>query len=89
MTLFDIEEERCADPIDDASKNELRWNQLRVDAARLRAAPEQVRGPDGAWPTTECLDCGEDLEPYRLDLGKVLCFACQTHKEKTEARRGR
>ena len=76
--------ERSADPLDRASEVTEEHNQECVDAARRAARPEQVRGEDGEWQTTEC-SCGEPIEPARLELGKLLCYDCQVEKE----RRGR
>jgi len=61
-------------------------NSRAVAAARALSAPEQIRREDGSWPTTECVDCGEDIEPERLAMARVRCFSCQTHKEKKEGR---
>lgn len=61
-------------------------NSRSVAAARALSAPEQVQLEDGSWPITECVDCGEDIEPVRLAMARVRCIACQTHKERKEGR---
>lgn len=70
-----------ADEIDRAAAISEEHNAECVEAARRAAAPEQTRLPDGSWETTECVDCGEDIEPGRLDMGKVRCFSCQSELE--------
>lgn len=74
--------DRSPDPIDRAADISEEHNQDCIDAARRAAAPEQVRGPDGAWSVVECVDCGEDIEPLRLEAGRVRCFSCQELKER-------
>jgi len=80
------DQERMADPIDIASDGELRNTQEHIRRQRLLAAPEQVQQSDANgvlyWPITECNDCGEDIEPARLQMGKVRCVGCQTEKER-------
>lgn len=86
---FPDEAERCADLIDHACHITDMHNQRSVEAARGKSAPEQVRRADGSWPVTECIDCTEELNAARLLMGRVRCIACQTAKEKLEARHGR
>lgn len=80
------DQERMADPVDVASDGELRNNEEHVRRQRMLAAPEQEQKTDSDgkpyWPVTECVDCGEDIEPVRLTHGKVRCFYCQTLKER-------
>lgn len=57
------------------------YNSACVAAERAKAAPEQLQLEDGSWPSTECVDCGIDIEPGRLALGRVRCIVCQTNKE--------
>lgn len=71
-----------ADPLDQASHLADMANEEAVAETRRRAAPEQVQNPDGSWPSPECCDCGEDIEPARLEMGKIRCFACQDALEK-------
>lgn len=102
--MFPEDSDRYTDPIDQACQVETRMRENDVAAARLRAAPEQVQLPvlDEAgkpchaesgeplmyWPITECEDCGDDIPPPRLALGKVRCIACQTNKEKRSKQYG-
>lgn len=70
-----------SDPLDQASQHEERFTSSAVAAAMKKSAPEQKQ-VDGKWETTECVDCGEDIEPARLAHARVRCFACQDAKEK-------
>lgn len=72
-----IDEDRCADPIDNACKTETLMRDNDVALARSRAAPEQVQDADGSWPITECKDCGDDIPAGRLALARVRCVICQ------------
>lgn len=74
--------EKHTDILDVASELTTRMNDSYVAEARKKSAPEQVKRPDGTWPTTECEDCGVTIPPARLDLGKVRCVDCQGHREK-------
>lgn len=87
--MTDFENERCVDPIDQGSNAAAMFTAFDVQRVREKAAPEQVQNADGTWPTTECMDCGDDLESVRLLMGRKRCFACQSHKEKMDARYGR
>jgi hypothetical protein len=96
--LFPEDEDRCADPIDHASRVETRLRENDVALARARSKPEQVQkpviGPDGKplrdphgnaimyWPITECIDCGDDILEGRLKLGRIRCVICQEKLEK-------
>jgi RNA polymerase-binding transcription factor DksA len=79
-----MSENQFSDPIDRASYIADVANREAEEHYRRLAAPEQVKGADGKWETEECVDCGEDIEPQRLEMGKVRCIACQTIKEKRE-----
>lgn len=76
--------ERYTDPLDEARHMVDVATAANVRYFAAKAKPEQVRNPDGTWPTTECVDCGEDIEDGRLEMGKVRCFRCQTIKERKE-----
>lgn len=73
-----------SDDIDKANELAQRMNDHSVALARSKAAPEQVRSADGTWPVTECSDCGIDIEPGRIALGKVRCLTCQEVLEKRQ-----
>ena len=79
-----MSENQFSDEIDRANYIADLANQEAVKHYSLLAAPEQKKGPNGEWETEECVDCGEDIEPQRLTLGKVRCFSCQSIKEKKE-----
>ena len=77
VALMADEVERCADPLDDAS----RVTQSLIDGytahAAYLSAPEQEMNPDGTWPITECVSCGCEIDAGRLALAKVRCVRCQ------------
>ena len=85
--------ETCADPIDDASATGMRVRENEIALQRAKAQPEQrkVMGADGFeyWPITECVDCGDDIPPARLELARIRCVICQSIKEKKESLHGR
>jgi len=88
-SIFQDEQERCADLIDEAGRITHMHNQHYIAAARAKSAPEQVRSEDGTWPVTECVECSAELNHARLLMGRVRCIACQTDKEKRDTRYGR
>lgn len=69
------------DPNEHASVLEQMEREEALRRTSLLAAPEQTQDADGNWEHTECVDCGEDIEPARLNLGKVRCFRCQSALE--------
>lgn len=71
-----------SDDIDNANELAQRMNDHAVAQAMANSKPEQVQNADGSWPVTECDDCGIDIEPGRVALGKVRCIACQEALEK-------
>ena len=73
-----------ADPADNASDVEAAHNAAAEAAARGKSAPEQQKDANGEWETRACVDCGEEIEPGRLELGRVRCFHCQDVLEKTQ-----
>lgn len=67
-----------ADEIDDAQTvNELH-QEVSLAEARAKTAPETHPDFDGK----HCVECGEEIPPGRLALGKVRCVECQTVIEK-------
>lgn len=72
--------ENFADDIDRANHLAEMATNDAVDAVRRRAAAEQ--DPDNL--SIECQDCGEDIEPARLQMLRCRCFKCQTNKELRE-----
>ena len=74
--------ERYADPLDQAGQVTQSHVDGQTEMASILSAPEQVRGEDGLWPITECVDCDNEIEAGRLELGKVRCLRCQALLEK-------
>ena len=85
---FQEEPDRCADLIDMAGAATALFTQLSEGAARAKAAPQQKQNADGTWPVTEC-ECGVEIVPARLALGRIKCVACQTEQELRERQYGR
>ena len=82
MTVDTEVVEACADVLDAAANLTLASTATQVAHYSHLAAPEQVRNEDGTWETTECVDCGDEIEEGRLNLGKVRCLRCQALLEK-------
>jgi len=76
------EEDDCKfkDPIDQGAYMAQMHTDHSVAAARLKSAPEQ----DGT--VTECIDCGDDIEPERVKMLFSRCISCQVAKERRAAR---
>ncbi len=77
-----------ADDLDRAATLTQHLTDSYVAAARSLSKPEQVRSEDGTWPVPDCVDCGGEIPPGRLNLGRIRCVYCQEACEKT-ARRNR
>lgn len=71
-----------ADPADNASEVEAAHNAAAETAARGKSGPEQRKDANGNWETVLCVDCDEEIEPARLEMGRVRCFHCQSVLEK-------
>ena len=69
---------KYSDPIDQAAQLSEMYTDIAVNAQRQKCAPQQVQDADGNWPVTECEDCGLDIEPGRIEMGRIRCLACQT-----------
>jgi RNA polymerase-binding transcription factor DksA len=67
-----------SDPNDEASELEQAHRESAIIAASKKAAPETHPDFDGET----CLDCGEDIPPARLALGKIRCVYCQSALER-------
>ena len=74
--------EKCADPLDHASKIADQHASDKVKEISRLAAPEQVQNPDGSWPVTECVTCGDDRIPARLAHGFIRCVPCKSKLER-------
>ena len=81
--------QQFADEIDRAAHISEAHNLACVEEIRRAAAPEQLQDASGKWEFEECRSCGEEIEPVRLQMGKVLCFDCQTKKEHRQRLLGR
>ena len=76
VALMADEVERCADPLDDASRISQSITDGGVAHAAHLSAPEQALDADGQPSVLECVDCGADLGE-RAKLLKVRCLRCQ------------
>jgi RNA polymerase-binding transcription factor DksA len=73
---------READDLDQASELTQQLTDAYVSNVRDAARPEQVQLPDGSWPHPDCIDCGDEILPARLALGRVRCVSCQQDLER-------
>lgn len=73
------ENERIADVVDIASKNELAHTNALINARR-EAANKPETHPDFDGKT--CVACGEDMPDERLAAHRVRCTHCQSVIEK-------
>lgn len=64
-----------------AERLEQAQRDMAIHKAHNSAAPETHPDFDGA----HCVSCDEPIPLARLNLGKVRCVECQTHKEKRRA----
>ena len=83
---------RFTDPIDQGSY----LAQVHVDnaiaehAKKLRPEQQKIRKVDEdghermEWEHLDCVDCGEPIEPKRLENARIRCVSCQTDKEKKD-----
>lgn len=80
------------DPLDEAVVVTEQFTQDAVEEHARRAAPQQVKiqneKGEWEWPQPTCVDCEEDIEPKRLEMGRIRCVACQTILEEKEKRYG-
>ena len=77
-----IEGERHTEQIDAANHLADMYTKLAMQQQVAKLAPEQVRLADGTWPTTECVDCGEEIPEKRLEMARIRCVVCQEILEK-------
>lgn len=78
-------QERHADPIDEATALAASLTEGAIAAARRATEPESHPDFDGKT----CIECGDDIPPDRLALGKIRCIRCQRdleHRQKQLAR---
>jgi len=72
--------ERHSDLVDEANALTEANTANLIELARRANAPETHPDFDGET----CVDCGADIPPQRLALGKVRCVHCQSKKEARE-----
>lgn len=70
-----------ADDLDRAAALTQELADAAIAEARRAAAPQQVQCIDGSWPNPEC-ECGEEIPPERLRLGRIRCIYCQEALER-------
>lgn len=71
-------EEPLSDESDRASRLEAAFTEHALEAVRARSEPETDPEFDGE----HCLDCGEQIPPARLALGRIRCVHCQHVRER-------
>jgi RNA polymerase-binding transcription factor DksA len=69
-----------ADVMDDAQEYNELYQKVAFENQRAKNKPEF----DERFNGKDCVECGEPVEPARLALYKVRCFACQSEKEQRE-----
>ena len=69
------------DELDRAAELTERHTQSCVAAVVAQLKPQQTQNPDGTWPVTECITCGNDIPPERLEMGRIRCTICQSKEE--------
>lgn len=68
------------DIIDDAQEYNELYQKVALDNQRVKNKPEF----DERFNGKDCVECEEPIEPVRIELYKIRCFACQSDKEKRE-----
>jgi len=76
--------ENFADPLDRASKLEMDARDDALRDVRMKNKQKQVPGPDGLYPSPDCLECGEPIPLGRLKVAanNILCITCATAAER-------
>lgn len=70
------------DPLDFASQLAERERDHNTNEVRRKVLPQQVKNPDGSWPSEDCEECGEPIGQARLEAtGTLICIGCATEKE--------
>lgn len=80
------------DPIDEGTEMALMFTENAIKAHAVKVAPEQRKVlKEGAtqleWEHLDCVDCGDPIEPERLEWARKRCVCCQSIKEKRDAKR--
>ena len=78
------EADRHTDPSDQATEIEHRALDYYLHAQRQKAKRHQEPNAAGVYPITECVDCGDDLDPKRVAVAVMnsFCIWCATKREK-------
>ena len=85
MTLEIKDQEVYADELDRAAAVSDAHNQSCIADAQYAARPQQHQLPDGSWPITACITCGDDIPEGRVALAKIKCLSCQESEERKGA----
>lgn len=75
--------DRYTELMDAAQEMQQKTNEMLIQEASRRAAPESDPDFDGV----HCIDGGERIPDARLALGKMRCVECQTALEKKQRTR--
>ena len=72
------------DPIDRASELEMIRTEDAIRQVQLRNVQKQLPGPDGLYPSPDCLECGDEIPLGRLKVASnnILCIFCATKAER-------
>lgn len=65
------------DEADQAALFQMAENAQALAKVQAKILPEAYPGFDGAT----CVECGDDIPPERLSMGRVRCVACQSALE--------
>lgn len=76
--------ENFADPLDRASELEMISTADAIRAVQRRNEQKQKPGPDGMYPSPNCIECDDEIPLGRLQVAanNVLCVICATAAER-------
>lgn len=76
--------ENYADPLDRASELEMVSTADAIRTVQLKNVQKQLPGPDGLYPSPDCIECGDTIPLGRLKVAanNVLCIVCATASER-------
>lgn len=83
-----IQHENFADQLDRASELELISTADAIRTVQLRTVQKQLPGPDGLYPSPDCIECFNVIPLGRLmhAANNLLCIHCATAAEKLARR---
>ena len=83
-----VVKENFPDPSDRASELEDISRGDAIRAVQLRNAQKQLPGPDGMYPSPDCIECGDTIPLGRLKVAanNILCIHCATASERLTRR---